>query len=73
MKTLLFPSSFLFIVFPDIHLDKGADIRLIEELFGESGSITTDRYTHITQKGFEDLKSPMDCLDIDKEKTKGSV
>jgi integrase/recombinase XerD len=45
-------------------LENGTDLRYIQELMGHSSSKTTEIYTHITTKGFDKIKSPMDGLDI---------
>lgn len=45
-------------------LENGTDIRYIQSLLGHSCSKTTEIYTHITTKGFEQIKSPLDKLDI---------
>ena len=45
-------------------LEAGTDIRYIQSLLGHSSSKTTEIYTHITTKGFEQIKSPLDKLKI---------
>jgi integrase/recombinase XerD len=45
-------------------LENGTNLRYIQSLLGHSNSKTTEIYTHITTKGFEQLKSPLDNLDI---------
>jgi site-specific recombinase XerD len=44
-------------------LENGTDLRYIQEMMGHESSKTTEIYTHITTKGFEKVKSPMDSLD----------
>ncbi|MGA9350078.1 MAG: tyrosine-type recombinase/integrase, partial [Anaerolineae bacterium] len=41
-------------------LEDGVDIRYIQELLGHGSIETTERYTHVTQKGMERIKSPLD-------------
>ena len=45
-------------------LENGTNLRYIQSLLGHSSSKTTEVYTHVTTKGFDQLKSPMDNLDI---------
>jgi integrase/recombinase XerD len=45
-------------------LERGTDLRYIQELLGHSSSKTTEIYTHITHKGMEQLKSPLDNLEF---------
>ncbi len=45
-------------------LENGIDLRAIQELLGHESSKTTEIYTHITKKGFQKIKSPLDNLDI---------
>jgi integrase/recombinase XerD len=44
-------------------LEQGTDLRYIQSLLGHNSSITTERYTHVTRKGFEKIRSPFDNLD----------
>jgi len=45
-------------------LESGTDIRYIQSLLGHSSGKTTEIYTHITTKGFDQIKSPLDKLKI---------
>ncbi|WP_222931356.1 tyrosine-type recombinase/integrase [Xanthovirga aplysinae] len=45
-------------------LEQGTDLRYIQALLGHNSSKTTEIYTHITTKGIEKIKSPLDNLDI---------
>ena len=45
-------------------LENGTDLRYIQSLLGHSSSKTTEIYTHITTKGFDQIINPMDKLDI---------
>lgn len=46
-------------------LENGVDLRYIQSMMGHESSRTTEIYTHITTKGFDQIKSPLDHLDID--------
>ena len=43
-------------------LESGTAVRYIQNLLGHESSKTTDIYTHITTKGFDQIKSPLDRL-----------
>lgn len=45
-------------------LENGTDLRYIQSLLGHSNSKTTEIYTHITTKGFDQIQNPLDKLDI---------
>lgn len=48
-----------------IHLlEDGVDMRYIQERLGHDSIKTTERYTHVTQKGKERIKSPLDKMDL---------
>lgn len=41
-------------------LEDGVDIRYIQELMGHDSIKTTELYTHVTERGMERVKSPLD-------------
>jgi len=45
-------------------LEKGVDLRYIQELLGHESTKTTEIYTHITKKGWDRIQSPIDGLPI---------
>lgn len=45
-------------------LENGTDLRYIQSLLGHENPKTTEVYTHITNKGFEKIKSPLDGLNL---------
>lgn len=45
-------------------LENGVDLRYIQSMLGHESSKTTEIYTHITTKGFDQIKSPLDNLDM---------
>ncbi len=45
-------------------LEKGVDLRYIQDLLGHESSKTTEIYTHITSKGLQKIKSPLDGLNL---------
>ncbi len=45
-------------------LENGTDLRYIQHLLGHESSKTTEIYTHITTRGIDQIKSPIENLDI---------
>jgi site-specific recombinase XerD len=45
-------------------LENNTDIRYIQELLGHANPKTTQIYTHITTRGLDQIKSPLDNLDV---------
>ncbi len=45
-------------------LESGTDLRYIQSLLGHTSSKTTEIYTHITTKGLDQIKNPLDNLNI---------
>lgn len=45
-------------------LENGTDLRYIQSLLGHGSSKTTEIYTHITTRGFDQIQNPLDKLDI---------
>ncbi|MBN2790360.1 MAG: tyrosine-type recombinase/integrase [Candidatus Delongbacteria bacterium] len=50
-------------------LEHGTDLRYIQQLLGHNSSKTTEIYTHITKKGMDKIKSPLDNLEVQEKKT----
>jgi len=45
-------------------LENGTDLRYIQSLMGHDSSKTTEIYTHITTRGFDQIQNPLDKLDF---------
>jgi site-specific recombinase XerD len=46
-------------------LERGTDLRYIQALLGHQNPKTTEIYTHITKRGLDKIKSPLDNLDVE--------
>jgi site-specific recombinase XerD len=45
-------------------LERGTDLRYIQNLLGHESSKTTEIYTHVTKKGIDKIRNPLDDMDI---------
>jgi len=45
-------------------LENGTDLRYIQSLLGHESSKATEIYTHVTTRGFNQISSSLDKLDI---------
>ncbi len=44
------------------HLEKGTDLRYIQEFLGHKSSKTTEIYTHVAKTDFSKFKNPLDDI-----------
>jgi integrase/recombinase XerD len=47
-------------------LEQGEDLRYIQKILGHKNVKTTEIYTHITKRGIDKIRSPLDVLDVEK-------
>ncbi len=47
--------------------EAGTDLKLIQELLGHNDIETTLRYTHVSNRTLESIKSPFDNLNLKNE------
>lgn len=45
-------------------LEDGVDMRYIQELLGHGSIETTERYTHVTERGKQQIRSPLDNFNL---------
>ncbi len=45
-------------------VEEKVDIRYIQELLGHGSIKTTERYTHVTQNGLGQIRSPLDKIEL---------
>ena len=43
-------------------LEQGTDLRYIQELLGHSSSMTTEIYTHVTNRDIKKIRNPIDDI-----------
>ena len=48
-------------------LEHGTDLRYVQHLLGHKNSKTTERYTHVSKKAINKIKSPLDELELEND------